>query len=366
MYNVIIYGAGSIGNHLAYACRNKGWNVTICDIDPQALRRTKNDIYPERYQTWDDEIKLVLLEHLTTAIFDLAIIGTPPDSHIQIANDILQTSPPRVMLIEKPLCTPSLNDCTKLQKLAASTGTFVCVGYNHTLTQQTRRAKELLQSGFLGKSLTIHANVREHWGGIFAAHPWLDGPWDSYLGFWERGGGACGEHSHGINIWQHFAHLLNMGKINEVSAMLDMDVDERAVYDQICQLHVKTEKNLVGSIAQDVITNPPQKKLRVQGANGFLEWYVNWDSNHDALCYGDGRSEFKEELFPKSRPDDFKGEIDHIQTILENKVDSSPISLEKGIETMMVIAAAYKADATKKTVRIDYNAGCCPEAIQVI
>ena len=41
-----IYGAGSIGNHLANASRAKGWAVDICDIDPVALERTKNMIYP--------------------------------------------------------------------------------------------------------------------------------------------------------------------------------------------------------------------------------------------------------------------------------------------------------------------------------
>ena len=366
MFNVIIYGAGSIGNHLAYACRNKGWNVLICDIDQQALERTKNDIYPSRYQRWDEEIRLIPLDQVPMTSYDIVFIGTPPDSHIPIAIDILEKSPPRALVIEKPLCTPSLNDCLKLQKLSNATGTFVGVGYNHALTQQTKRAEQVLKSDIFQNSLTIHTKFREHWGGIFTAHPWLEGPWDSYLGFWEKGGGACGEHSHAINIWQHFAHLLKMGKIVEVSAMLDMVADRGAVYDRICQLNVKTDKNLIGSIVQDVITNPPQKSLRIQSDNGFLEWYVNWDAGNDALRYQEGGSDICEEFFPKSRPDDFQGEIDHIQNILEGKVDASPISLERGIETMMVIAAAYKSHAANQTVTIDYGAGCCPEAIKLI
>ena len=57
-YRVKIYGAGSIGNHLSYACRNKGLDVTVCDIDESALSRMKNDIYPSRYGKWDNEIVL--------------------------------------------------------------------------------------------------------------------------------------------------------------------------------------------------------------------------------------------------------------------------------------------------------------------
>ena len=44
-----IYGAGSIGNHLANASRTLGYSVDICDIDPAALERTKTQIYPSRY-----------------------------------------------------------------------------------------------------------------------------------------------------------------------------------------------------------------------------------------------------------------------------------------------------------------------------
>ena len=44
--NVKIFGAGSIGNHLAHASRKIGWDVSICDLDPEALKRTRNEIYP--------------------------------------------------------------------------------------------------------------------------------------------------------------------------------------------------------------------------------------------------------------------------------------------------------------------------------
>ena len=78
MVYVKIYGAGSIGNHLAYACRSKGWNVLICDVDTEALEHTKNEIYPSRYGSWDDEISLIAEAELEEHKYDLVIIGTPP------------------------------------------------------------------------------------------------------------------------------------------------------------------------------------------------------------------------------------------------------------------------------------------------
>ncbi len=367
MYNIIIYGAGSIGNHLAHACRTQGWNVLICDIDPKALERTRDDIYPARYGEWDQAIQLATLDALPAERFDVVIVGTPPDAHLKLAKSILASTPPRVMLIEKPVCTPSLEDAQEIIELKNRTGTFVAVGYNHTLTENTARAGQILAQSSLGASLTMAAEFREHWGGIFGAHPWLKGPQDTYLGFYERGGGASGEHSHAINIWQHFAHLTEKGRIVEVSATLDMVNQNNVKYDRVCLLNVKTESGFTGNIAQDVVTEPAQKKVRIQGERGFVEWHVNFDGSHDAVRHWDGKTEVKEELIDKTRPDDFRGEIDHIAAVLDGNFDGdSPISIEKGLDTMLVIAAAHMSHQHKKTVRINYDRGYRLDALEIL
>lgn len=371
---VKIYGAGSIGNHLAHACRNKGWDVLICDVDPEALERTKNDIYPARYGDWDEAIRLATLENLPDEDVDVAIIGTPPDSHLSIAKSVLTTRPPKALLIEKPVCTPSLEGAQEVLDMAHAAGTFACVGYNHTLTENTTRSAKILAENSIGHPVTISAKFREHWGGIFRAHPWLSGPQDTYLGFSERGGGACGEHSHAINIWQHFAYLCGMGRIIEVSAMLDVVVEDAgAKYDRVCLIHVKTERGFVGDIAQDVVTEPAQKMVRIQGSEGYLEWICNIESGRDAVISWNGKKQPFKEMIEKTRPDDFKGEIDHIEQILNTPLPggagvgnrNSPIALERGLDTMLVVAAAHLSNQQKHTVRINYDAGYRKEALEV-
>ena len=366
MYKVKIYGAGSIGNHLAHGCRLKGWDVLMCDLDYQALERTHRDIYPSRYGKWDPKIRLSTLDSLPDEDFDLVIIGTPPDTHMSLARTILQTRPPRALLIEKPLCTPSLDGAQEIFELKAATGTFVSVGYNHTLTDNSKRAARILAKNIIGKPLTISARFREHWGGIFGAHPWLSGPQDTYLGFFERGGGASGEHSHAMNIWQYFAHLAGQGRITNISATLDMVDDGQVNYDRVCLLNVSTETGFVGNIAQDVVTEPAQKKVRIQGTHGFLEWIVNYDNDHDAIRHWDGKTDIQQELIPKTRPDDFKGEIDHIADVLNgDDTGDSPISLERGLETMLVVAATHISHRHKKAVRINYDKGYRLDAVEI-
>jgi predicted dehydrogenase len=363
---VHIYGAGSIGNHLTHACRNKGWEVTVIDTDPAALSRMKESIYPGRYGAWDPSIRLSSPQQLSGTAADLVIVGTPPDTHLNVAFAVLSGSAPRIMCVEKPLCTPDLSRCDALAALAQDKGTLVLTGYNHTLAPVSAAALERIRSGELGTVQTLVAEFREYWGGIFSAHPWLSGPADSYLGFWKRGGGASGEHSHAMNIWQFFAHAAGAGRIAEVHAMLDYENSKGCSYDRICQLHVKTENGLVGSIVQDVITEPSRKWARIQGSKGFLEWHVNYRKDEDRLFYGASGSVVHESGFGKTRPDDFKGEIDHIGRLLTGSAAAdSPIHLHRGLETMLVIAAAHRSAQEKRPVFIDYSKGWTEQALSV-
>ena len=203
MFSIRIIGAGSIGNHLANAARSRGWAVTLTDNDPAALDRARTSIYPQRYGAWD---KAIVLKESRAAMGDAAdvvFIGTPPDSHIALANAVLDQVTPKAIIIEKPLAGPGLEGCAVLAARVAKAGIFAGVGYNHTLGQNTVEAEKIVRSGALGTISTISSRTREHWGGIFKAHPWLSGPSDSYLGFSSRGGGAEARgRKHGTKEWQ--------------------------------------------------------------------------------------------------------------------------------------------------------------------
>ena len=185
--STLIIGAGSIGNHLANVCRMKNWDVSLFDNDKKALQRTKKDIYPSRYGHWDEEIKL--FNSLPSNYHDIVIIGTPPESHMSIAKNILRSIKPKVILIEKPLCTPELEGLKEFQYELEKFNTTVLVGFNHNKTLNTKFSEGLINDGLIGYPLSIHVCWQEHWQGIFSAHPWLNGPQDSYLGFLEKGGG---------------------------------------------------------------------------------------------------------------------------------------------------------------------------------
>src|SRR3989338_4276473 len=109
-----VFGAGSIGNHLTQACRRAGWEVCVVDNDANALNRMKEEIYPKRYGAWDDGIKLYKTGEDPKGGYDVILIGTPPDAHLKIGLHVLKEEAPKVLQMEKPLCSPTLEGLKKL------------------------------------------------------------------------------------------------------------------------------------------------------------------------------------------------------------------------------------------------------------
>ena len=82
---------------------------------------------------------------------------------------------PRAVLIEKPLCPPTLNQAQELWDLSRNCATKIFVGYDHAVGKAAQQAEILITSGAIGEALTLDVEFREHWRGIFQAHPWLNG-----------------------------------------------------------------------------------------------------------------------------------------------------------------------------------------------
>ena len=267
---VKIIGAGSIGNHLAQASRRIGWDVTVVDANRDALKRMKDDIYPTRYGMWDSRIKLAHMSEEPKGGFDIVMIGTPPDSHLKLALAALREKP-RVLQIEKPLCPPCDPLLSRFLAAAKKSRTKIIVGYDHTVGASIEYVASHIQ--MLGTPLTLDVEFREHWQGIFKAHPWLSGPSDSYLGYWKRGGGASGEHSHALHLYQYLAKEMGLGTWKKVVPHRTVEKAAGGVqYDSVASFGFEMSKGRYGRVIQDVITLPTRKWARAQGSDGFIEW----------------------------------------------------------------------------------------------
>ena len=344
-FDVKVVGAGSIGNHLAHACRQLDWNVTIVDVDSNALERAQTLIYPGRYGIWDSKISVAEASEVEGVHFDLVIVGTPPDTHLEVATAELRSATPRVMLIEKPLSHPDRDIVAKFLHHVSKNKTRVLVGYNQRLKPNTQKFLEVASEERLGGLLSLSARMLESWDGILKAHSWLVSETDSYLAYTERGGGSLLEHSHALNLFLHFADQLGQGIAESVLAEIDWENHDFGRYDSNTLLRLRMSSGLEAIVQQDVRTWPADKSAEAIFENGRLKWTMGEISDEVHLLEPSGELRSSWE-FPKTRPDDFLPEIAHVGQLLTGEVEDSPISLEAGVDVMEVVLAALSSAET--------------------
>lgn len=316
----------------------------MVDLDPQALRRMREEIYPARYGAWDSAIRLFVSGEEPKGGFDIICIGTPPNVRMPLALAALKEAP-KILQLEKPLTMPFDPDLRRfIPAYRRQKRTKVVLGYDHAIGTSIARVAELLRRKTIGEPLTLDIEFRAHWRDIFAAHPWLSGPEDTYLGFWKKGGGASGEHSHGLHLFQYLAKEAGLGVWKKVAAALTVEKKGNAEYDSLAAFTFALSSGKLGRVVQDVVTLPTRKWIRVQGEQGFIEWLCNGHATGDLVRFAGADGVVKEEIFAKKRPDDFYEEMLHIQDILDKKIkaEDSPISFESGLAVMEVLETAWR------------------------
>ena len=342
MTSVKIVGAGSIGNHLAHGCRSKGWDVTIVDLSHEALKRTKEIIYPSRYGAWDSAITLASPPDVGGRSFDIVIVGTPPATHLAVATAELRDTPPQLLLIEKPLAHPDAEAIAAFVALAEASPTRVLVGYNQRHKPNTRKFLEVASDPALGNLTGLSSHMLESWDGILSAHFWMNSEKDSYLAFTDQGGGALLEHSHALNLFLYFAAELGQGAVTSVDASMEWVEHDRGKYDRDIALKLKLESGVVGEVRQDLHTWPAQKQSVATFEEGSVVWVMGDSQDTVSTFTPDGREQESWD-FPKTRPDDFLGEISHLEALLADPSRSSSIDLQAGISVMKIAFAALKS-----------------------
>ncbi len=346
-----VIGAGSIGNHLAHALRKLDVDVTIVDVDADALERTKTVIYPERYGAFDPAITLAHPDVVGDEAFDLCVIGTPPDTHVTIATSELARGH-RAILIEKPLAAPGVHKLLDFAAKAEKSATRVLVAYNQRLKTNTVEFLSKARSGERGSVTAISGRMREDWAGILKAHPWLKSATDSYLGHTSRGGGALYEHSHAVDFSLFVANELGQGRPVRVKCDVEKVTHPEGSYDKSASLNIEMSSGLVVDVVQDLYTWPADKSLDAIFEKGEVRWEMHGD--HDSVISSLAVGASEEMTIPKTRPDDFLPEISHVvQLLTSTEKKNSPLDLSEALYTSLVLEAALESSETGAWVTLE-------------
>ncbi len=341
-----IVGAGSIGNHLCYAARNQGWDITVTDIDQKALNRMQSEIYPSRYGAWDVDIQMLTSEtekiNFEDCSYDIIFICTPPDSHLNVALEQLIKYEPKYLFIEKPISNPnSFIGLEKLKLQADKVGTRILVGYNHRLTPNTRYLVQKIQNNSFGQIKFLRSNFRENWDGILKAHPWVSGLESTYLGKTSSGGGALFEHSHGLDLFLYFSKICNLDLPKISSYSMSRFKNNQLDYDENSICIFEFSNNILGIVEQNVFTHPGVKMLEIEFEDLSVKWFTNSINAGVEIIGHDGKV-LDSLVYDKKRSDDFQPQIQHIDNLFLGSEIYSPIAINETEITQSYLDLIYK------------------------
>ena len=337
--NVLIFGAGSIGNHMAYASRKLKLNVDITDISVNALKRMRNQIFVDRYGKWDSKINLVPFKQIfkTKKNYDLIVIGTPPKTHFQLYKKISKTIKFKNILIEKPLINYLSNNYKKFNDV---NGRVFC-GYNHSLSKAFQYYSKILKKN-KEKINKIHVEWKEGWTGILNAHPWLKNEFQSYLGNFKEGGGALQEHSHGLHLLIIIMNFLkikfNKRNMNFFSIKKKKQDKEYDCYTNLTSISGDT----FIKYETDLISKKTKKKIEIETENQNLILIFNYKTNIDAVLIQKDQKILSKKIFKKNRSTEFQTEIQHILKSNKKSYLKSVINFKHGISVIKIIRKILK------------------------
>ena len=336
----LIAGLGSIG-------RRHFRNLIALGEKDIVLLRTRKATLP------DDElagypVETDLAEALKKHKPDAVVVANPTSLHLDVAIPAAEAG--CHILLEKPV-SHSLDRLDQLEKAAAKSGSKILVGFQFRYHPTLNKARELIQSGALGKILTVHV----HWGEYLPQwHPWEDYR-QSYAARADLGGGVIVTLTHPLDYLRFLlGDVASLWSFNEHLSALELDVEDFA------EIGLKFSSGAVGGVHINYFQRPGVHKLEIVGTDGTMRW-----DNADGILhlfkmpapfgsYSDLPPAPVTESF--SPPQGFErnqlfiAQTQHFIDIVRG--DAQPIcTLTDGVRALQMALAAYESQKTERLVK---------------
>src|SRR5215208_5728981 len=331
----LIAGLGSIG-------RRHFRNLIALGEKDIVLLRTRKATLPGD-ELADYPVETDLNEALKKHKPDAVIVANPTSMHLDVAIPAAEAG--CHILLEKPV-SHSLDRLDDLQNAAQKSGSKILVGFQFRYHPTLNKARELIQSGALGRILTVHA----HWGEYLPQwHPWEDYR-QSYAARAELGGGVIVTLTHPLDYLRYL-----LGDVESLSSFhghispLEIDVED------VAEIGLKFSNGAVGGVHVNYFQRPPVHRLEIVGTTGTLRW-----DNADGILHfyeitlpfgsfsDNPPAPVMESFLPPEgfeRNQLFVAQARHFIEIVRG--EKEPIcSLEDGIMALRLALAAYESQKT--------------------
>lgn len=334
---IAVLGNGSIGRrHL------RGLSAAQAALGISEIRGF--DTNPERRKLVKDETPdVVCSESLDEAVdgIDAIFMCVPTSLHIPIYKEICERTKAH-LFIEKPL-SHTLDGCEEMLFNQKRIGKKVAVGYMLHYHPVIQRAKAIIESGTIGRVLSVRAEA-----GFYLPlwHPWEDYR-DFYMSWKTGGGGALLDISHELDYLQWL-----FGDIEEVQGYMGTISDLEISSDDMALAIFKFKNGIIGQCQLDLLQFEESRGCKVIGTNGVL----NFDLVKNTVIYNKKDDmDWVNEDIPADFNEIYAEEYKNILAAFSGK-DSHYVTGEQSFKTMEIIEAVRRSNSYGVRVKLPlYN-----------
>ena len=334
---VAVIGCGSISKHRHIPEYASSTNVELVAFVDPIIERAEHYAQLHGGKAYSNYVDMLKAEKV-----DAVSVCTPNYLHAEIS--IAAANAGAHVLVEKPMATTAAESEAMIEA-AKKNGVFLMVGHNQRLMPPHVKAKEILETGKLGKVLTFRTSFGhpgpEGWS-VDGRESWFFRKEEALMGAM----GDLGVHKSDLIRW-----LLD-DEVAQVAAFVGTlhkegtDIDDNAT----CLLRMKS--GATGSLVASWTYYKGQDNSTVLWCeNGVIK--IDTDPNDQVIVeLRDGTVErYKVGQVATNEKQTASGVIDEFLTcILTNQAPR--ISGEEGYRALKVILAAFESEATGKIINL--------------
>jgi len=205
----------------------------------------------------ETDVAAALKKHRPQAV----VVANPTALHLNVAIPAAESG--CAILLEKPIAE-NLDRVEELRRAAQKSGAQILVGFQFRYHPTLNKAREIIQSGALGKILSVHA----HWGEYLPNwHPWEDYR-QSYAARADLGGGVIRTLTHPLDYLRFL-----LGEVAALTALSGhVSPLELAGVEDVAEIGLRFASGAIGGLHVNYFQRPPVHRLEIVGAAGTLRW----------------------------------------------------------------------------------------------
>ncbi len=311
---VLVVGAGSIGRRHIEVLKVTGRHeIGICELD-----RDNADDAGQKYgisEVYYD------LEDAIKAQFDAVVVCTPNAYHADASIAAMEAG--CNVLVEKPIAS-SISDAWRMVMAAENTGRTLMVGYTLRVYPGLSEIKGLLNSGRLGKPISVRVNLN-------AAITLVLNKSD-YRKSYETGGGIIYDYSHEIDYLRYL-----FGEIKRYACFVDLQVKKELSCDDVAEIILQYESGTIASIHMDYVLDGG-RTLDIVCENGRMHYDFNGN-----LCTKPEKGDSQSISYRVDRNEMFAKQFEMFERACRGeKVDY--VTAQDGLKVLKICEDLYEAN----------------------